>query len=163
MDDAQRLEMVFSKNEVWEVIRGCGRDKAPGPDGFNFKFIRKTWEIIQLDLLGAIAWFWENTEISKECNASFVTIIPKLTDPIGLGDYHPISLIGCYYKIIAKLLAERVKRVVGSVVWEVQNASIKRRYILDGVIIVNENVGYWLSQYKLRNDGLAKFVERESD
>ncbi|GJX16259.1 hypothetical protein Tco_0217091 [Tanacetum coccineum] len=138
MDDAQRLEMVFSKNEVWEVIRGCGRDKAPGPDGFNFKFIRKTWEIIQLDLLGAIAWFWENTEISKECNASFVTIIPKLTDPIGLGDYHPISLIGCYYKIIAKLLAERVKRVVGSVVWEVQNASIKRRYILDGVIIVRQ-------------------------
>ncbi|GJZ02765.1 RNA-directed DNA polymerase, eukaryota [Tanacetum coccineum] len=37
MDDAQSLEMVFSENEVWEAIRGCGGDKAPGPDGFNFK------------------------------------------------------------------------------------------------------------------------------
>ncbi|GKA62192.1 reverse transcriptase domain, reverse transcriptase zinc-binding domain protein [Tanacetum coccineum] len=94
VDDAQRLEMVFSENEVWEAIRRCGEDKAPGPNGFNFKFIRKTWEIIKLDLLGAIAWFWENMEISKGCNASFVTIIPKVTDLIGLGDYRPISLIG---------------------------------------------------------------------
>ncbi|GJY41258.1 hypothetical protein Tco_0428528 [Tanacetum coccineum] len=84
VDDAQRLEMVFSKNKVWEAIHRCGEDKALGPNGFNFKFIRKTWEIKKLDLLGAIAWFWENMEISKGCNASFVTIIPKVTDLIGL-------------------------------------------------------------------------------
>ncbi|GJR31069.1 retrotransposon protein, putative, ty1-copia subclass [Tanacetum coccineum] len=77
-------------------------------------------------------------EISRGCNASFVTMIPKVADPIGLGDYRPISLIGCYYKIIAKMLAERVKRVVGDVVGEVQNAFIKGRYILDGVLIANQ-------------------------
>lgn len=42
--------------------------------------------------------------------------------PIGLGDFRPISLIGSYYKIIAKLLAERLKKVVGKLVGEVQNA-----------------------------------------
>nr|GEY75940.1 putative ribonuclease H protein At1g65750 family [Tanacetum cinerariifolium] len=50
-------------------------------------------------------------EISSGCNASLVTIIPKVADPIALGDYHPISLIGCYYKIIANMLAKRVKWV----------------------------------------------------
>ncbi|GKE05044.1 reverse transcriptase domain, reverse transcriptase zinc-binding domain protein, partial [Tanacetum coccineum] len=81
-------------------------------------------------------------EISRGCNASFVTMIPKVADPIGLGDYRPISLIGCYYKIIAKMLAERVKRVVGDVVGEVQNAFIKGRYILDGVLIANETMEF---------------------
>ena len=81
-------------------------------------------------------------EISRGCNASFITIIPKNKDPIRLGDFRPISLIGCYYKIITKILAERVKRVVGLVVGDVQNAFIKGRFILDGVIIANETMTY---------------------
>ncbi|GJY96661.1 reverse transcriptase domain, reverse transcriptase zinc-binding domain protein [Tanacetum coccineum] len=142
VDDAQRLEMILSENEVWEAIFGCGGDKASEPDGFNFKFIRKVWEIIKPDLLGAVAWVWEYMKISRGCSASFVTTIPKVADPIGLGDYRPISLIGCYYKIIAKLLAERVKRVVGDVVGEVQKMFIKARYILDAVLISNETMEF---------------------
>nr|GEV22819.1 transposon TX1 uncharacterized [Tanacetum cinerariifolium] len=87
-------------------------------------------------------------EISRGCNASFVTIIPKVADPIGLGDYHPISLIGCYYKIIANMLAERVKRVVGDVVGEVQNAFIKGRYILDEVLIAKRDGGVFEEKEK---------------
>ncbi|GKA78596.1 hypothetical protein Tco_0785133 [Tanacetum coccineum] len=141
VEDVHRLEMGFSENEAWEAICRCGGDKAPGPDGFNFRFIRKAWEVLKPDLLAAIAWFWENMEISRGCNA-LVTIMPKVADPIGLGDFRPISLIGCYYKIIAKMFAERVKRVVGDVVGEVQNAFIKGRYILDGALIANEMVDF---------------------
>ncbi|GKC22092.1 cysteine-rich receptor-like protein kinase [Tanacetum coccineum] len=62
---------------------------------------------------------WEaKGEFSKGCNASFVTLVPKVDDPLGLGDYRPISLIGSYYKIISKLLAERVKKVIGNVIGE---------------------------------------------
>ncbi|GJU52790.1 hypothetical protein Tco_1226504 [Tanacetum coccineum] len=77
--------------------------------------LKKTWKFIKTELLRVIEWFWESMEISKGCNASFVTLIPKVADPIGLGDFRPISLIGCYYKIITKMLAEMVKRVVGNV------------------------------------------------
>nr|GEV10009.1 transposon TX1 [Tanacetum cinerariifolium] len=64
-------------------------------------------------------------EISQGYNTSFFTLIPKVSDLIGLGDYRPISLIGFYYKIIAKLLAEIIKVVVGKLVGEVKNAFVK--------------------------------------
>ncbi|GJZ90071.1 reverse transcriptase domain, reverse transcriptase zinc-binding domain protein [Tanacetum coccineum] len=137
---ARHYKRLFFEGK--EAIRGCGGDKAPGPDGFNFKFIRRVWEIIRTKLLGAIRWFWEYMEISRGCNASFVTIIPKVAGPIWLGYFHPISLIGCYYKIIAKKLVERIKRVVGIVVGEAQNVFIKGRYILDEILIANEAMEY---------------------
>ncbi|GKC63795.1 putative RNA-directed DNA polymerase [Tanacetum coccineum] len=142
MEEAIMLEGEFNEKEVWDAIQGCGSDKAPGPDGFNFKFIRKFWEVLKPELMVAVKWFWDRSEISRGCNASFVTIIPKVADPIGLGDFRPISLIGCYYKIVAKLLAERVKKVVGKVVGDVQNAFIKGRFIFDGILIANETVDY---------------------
>lgn len=71
-----------------------------------------------------------------------MALTPKVTDPIGLGDYRPISLIGCYYKIIAKLLAERIKKVVGKLVGDAQNAFIGGRFILDGILIANETVEF---------------------
>ncbi|GKC96023.1 RNA-directed DNA polymerase, eukaryota [Tanacetum coccineum] len=93
LDDTDFNQVV---EEAWKkdvgTIRGCGGDKSPGPGGF--KFIRKTWDIIKRDLVGAIMWFWESMEISRGCNASFITIIPKRKDTIGQGDFRPISLIG---------------------------------------------------------------------
>ncbi|GKB77669.1 hypothetical protein Tco_0944564, partial [Tanacetum coccineum] len=54
MEEAIILEKDFDEQEVWDAVRWCGGDKAPGPDGFNFKFIRKVWEVIKPDVLGAI-------------------------------------------------------------------------------------------------------------
>ncbi|GKB69914.1 putative RNA-directed DNA polymerase [Tanacetum coccineum] len=130
-EDANLLEIPIEEKEIWEAVNSCGGDKAPGPDGFNFRFIKRFWEILKSELVNAVKWFWDTKEISRGCNSSFVALIPKSTDPIGLGEYRPISLIGCYYKIITKLLAERLKKVIGKLVGDVQNAFIGGRFILD--------------------------------
>ena len=83
------------KDAVWE----CGRDKCPKPDGLNFKFMKEFWDE-----------FYVNGRFSKETNASFLALIPKVQDPQNLNQYRPISLIDYIYKIVAKLLTRRLKR-----------------------------------------------------
>ena len=65
------------------------------------------------------------------CNSSFITLIPKVGSPLGVGDYRPISLIGVQYKIVAKILAIRLVEVIDTVVHQEQTAFVKNRHILD--------------------------------
>ena len=60
-----------------------------------------------------------------------------------LGDYRPISLIGGLYKLLAKVLTNRLKKVIEKVISPDQNAFIKGRQILDGSLIANEVVDSW--------------------
>ncbi|XP_071694439.1 uncharacterized protein [Rutidosis leptorrhynchoides] len=142
VDEALDLEVCFSENEIWEAIKNCGSSKSPGPDGFNLGFYKKYWGIIKSDLIEAINLFWEKGEFSKGCNASFVTLVPKKVDPIGLNDFRPISLISSYYKIVAKILANRLKRVIPNLIGFEQSAFIKGRNILDGAVIANETLSF---------------------
>ncbi|XP_071704229.1 uncharacterized protein [Rutidosis leptorrhynchoides] len=134
------LKAPFSENEVFEAIKGCGKNKAPGPDGFNFLFFSKFWDIIKVDLLHAINWFWETGIISNGCNASFITLIPKIHEPLNFSNYRPISLIGSYYKILSKLLTNRIRKIIPWLIGEEQSAFISDRYILDGVLVALETI-----------------------
>lgn len=109
-NDKGLLEGNVSEDEIWRAVKGCDSKKEPRPDGFNFGFIKKYWGILKDDMVKAVQYFWESGFISKGCNSSFLTFIPKSKDALGLGDFRPMSLIGCYYKIIAKLLAEIIKK-----------------------------------------------------
>nr|GEW10654.1 hypothetical protein [Tanacetum cinerariifolium] len=79
-DDAIMLEKPVEEKEVWEAVNSCGRDKAPGSDGFNFTFIKRFWDVLKKDLIDAIKWFWDRKEISRGCNWSFVTLLPKVAE-----------------------------------------------------------------------------------
>jgi len=67
-------------------------------------------------------------------------LIPKVENPQRLNEFRPISLVGSLYKILAKLLANRLRLVIGSVISESQTAFVKNRQILDGILIANEVV-----------------------
>ncbi|KAJ9556398.1 hypothetical protein OSB04_011012 [Centaurea solstitialis] len=141
-EEAFRLERRFTEEEVWNALNDCGNNKSPGPDGFTMGFLKKFWSIIKGDLMAALHWFWEKEDLSIGCNSSFVTLIPKNTSPIGLNDFRPISLVGILYKVLTKVLAERMKSVLENVISNVQSAFLKGRSVLDGVLVANETVSY---------------------
>ncbi|RVX10471.1 Transposon TX1 uncharacterized 149 kDa protein [Vitis vinifera] len=116
--DACALEVSFTEEGVFGALLGCNGDKAPGPDGFSMAFWQFAWDFVKDDVMSFFRDFYE----------------------YDLRDFRPISLLGSLYKWLAKVLANRLKKVVGKVVSKAQGAFVKGKQILDAVLIANEAI-----------------------
>ena len=94
----------------------CGSSKCPGPDGFNFFFIKSNWEIIDKDVDRAILFFQRSGYFPRGCNVSFITLAPKKANPSELNEFRSISLVSFIYKILSKVLVNRLRKVLPSVI-----------------------------------------------
>ncbi|PNX81845.1 cysteine-rich receptor-like protein kinase [Trifolium pratense] len=137
-EDNVLLLQPFSEEEVREVIWSCDGNKSPGPDGFNFNFLKECWLTLKSDVMEFLNEFHQNAVLPKAITASFLALIPKKDHPQYLSDYRPICLIGVLYKILSKVLAGRLKNVMGKLISKCQSAFLPGRQILDGVVVLNE-------------------------
>ena len=87
-------------------------DRAPGPDGFNGVFLKSCWHIIKHDFYKLCNQFFDGNLNLESINDGFITLIPKNNAPSSVNDYHPITLLNYYLKVITKLLANRLQRVI---------------------------------------------------
>lgn len=130
----------FGELEIKECVFACAGDKALGPDSFTMVFSIKCWEVVKPDVIAAIRNFQNQGYFDKSLNATFKALIPKKMGASELKDFRPISLIGSVYKIISKILTERLKNVMSKLVDKHQLAFIKGRQIMDAILTANECV-----------------------
>ncbi|GAU42656.1 hypothetical protein TSUD_398610 [Trifolium subterraneum] len=138
--ESSSLTKPFTENEVKSAVWDCDSYKSPGPDGINFGFIKDFWDDLRGDVMRFISDFHRNGKLTKGINSTFIALIPKIVSPQQLNDFRPISLVGSLYKILAKVLANRLRLVIGSVISEAQTSFVKDKQILDGILIANEVV-----------------------
>ncbi|GJR37384.1 RNA-directed DNA polymerase, eukaryota [Tanacetum coccineum] len=138
LEQVEELECSTSYDEIKKAVWDCGTNKSPGPDGFTFEFYQKYWNILDQDIVAAVSEFFASGKFPLGCNSTFITLIPKIHDAKVIKDFRPISLIGSIYKIVAKIMANRLCSVMPILISDVQTAFISNRQILDGPFILNE-------------------------
>nr|GFA01540.1 RNA-directed DNA polymerase, eukaryota [Tanacetum cinerariifolium] len=118
---ASDLERRVSRDEIRLAVWNCGENKSPGPDGYS--------------------------SFPNGCNSSFVALISKITDAKFVNEFRPISLIGSVYKVVTKVLANRLPLVISDLISDTQSAFVANRQILDGPVILNELL-HWCKRKK---------------
>ena len=111
-DERLSLEKEFTKKEVIQVLREMEGDKAPGPDGFTIAFFHKCWSVVEKDAMDFFDYFYRHSVFERSMNASFLTLIPMKCNAVNIKDFHPINLVGSEYKLLSKVLANRLRVVL---------------------------------------------------
>ena len=115
-EDVAWLDRQFEEEEVYGVIQCCNSDKSLGPDGFSMAFFEACWDFLKLEIMEVLKNFHSQAVFEKSLNATSIALIPKKVDAINVRDFRPISLVGSIYKIISKLLANRLRRVISGII-----------------------------------------------
>jgi hypothetical protein len=111
------LEAHFSTREINNVVKNMPSDKSPSPaNGFNAYFFRKYLPIIKQDFYLLCSSFHRMELCLSSINGSYITLIPKKENDIKVGDIQPISLLNISIKLITNLLANRLQKVITSIV-----------------------------------------------
>nr|XP_043618453.1 uncharacterized protein LOC122590149 [Erigeron canadensis] len=149
LSDAYALGLVerFLTHKIKAAVFNYGGDRAPGPDGFNFRFVKNFWDRLEGDFFRLFNQFYETGEIRKGCPSFFITLIHKVKDLGSLNDYRPITLVGIINKALSKVLANCLKKVLNHLISVSQYAFFKDRLILYGPLILNEIVS-WVKKEK---------------
>jgi hypothetical protein len=125
------LDTPFTTDEIKTALEDVPIDHAPRPAGFNGMFLKKCWPTIEQDFLQLFAQFTQGNLNMEPINGSFITLIPKKDSPRTVNDYRPISLLNSSLKILTKLVANMLQKVIQSVVHLNQYGFIKGRTIQD--------------------------------
>ncbi|GJY56014.1 hypothetical protein Tco_0455129, partial [Tanacetum coccineum] len=97
LQERNALEDNVSNEEIKAAVWDFDSQKAPGPDGYTFLFIKSYWELFKPNVEAAVRDFFDHFAMPKGANSSFFTLIPKVANPIHIKDFRPISLIGVHY------------------------------------------------------------------
>ncbi|KAG9449626.1 hypothetical protein H6P81_009591 [Aristolochia fimbriata] len=137
-DKAMWLEAHFSLEKIEAAVKTLPMDKAPGPDGFNGEFFRASWEFMKTDFIDMLNDFYHMGIVFKSLGASLISLLPKKEGVENIRDFRPISLISGPYKIVARILAGRLKTVLPDLISKEQNDFISSHQILDAAMVTHE-------------------------
>ena len=139
--------------EVQLALKQMDANTAPGPNGLLPLFYKQFWGKIGREVTEAMLSVLNIGTIPTNLNHTFITLIPKIQSPRKVSDYRPISLSNVLYKLIAKVLANRLKPLLPKLISETQSAFMTEGLIKDNILIAHETLHY-LKEKKNRKDGL---------
>ena len=150
--DIEILSRDFTGEEVQAALFQMHPNKAPGPNGMSPSFFQNFWQIVGNDIIECCLNFLNHGVMPKDFNVTDIALIPKCTNPERMTYLRPISLCNVVYKIMSKCLANRIKPLLHSLIYDQQSAFIPGRLITDNILMAYETLNC-LRKNKSENNG----------
>jgi len=134
------LTAPFGGEDVKKALFHIGDLKAPGPDGMHAKFYKRFWGLLGDDLIKEVLEAVNLAQIPEGWNETTIVLIPKVTNPTLVSQFRPISLCNVVYKVISKMLANRLRSILPEVISDIQSAFVPGRLITDNILLAYESI-----------------------
>ncbi|PNY12420.1 ribonuclease H [Trifolium pratense] len=134
----EKLAAPISEEEVKSAVFHMSAWKAPGPDGFPAGFYQKSWEIVGGSVYRFVDNVWKNPSTIADVNHTDICLIPKMNNPEYVKQFRPISLCNTNYKIVSKVIVERLKESMAYLISPFQTGFVPGRNIHENIVVAKE-------------------------
>ncbi|XP_026445199.1 uncharacterized protein LOC113345732 [Papaver somniferum] len=125
-DVADSFNRIPTDEEIFQTVKSMSSWSSPGPDGFQAGFYQSNWNIVGY--------------MPTEFNKTYLSLIPKTDTSKYVVDFRPIGLCNTVYKLISKILSNRIKPHLKHIISPCQDAFVPGRIIHDNIIIFHEMI-----------------------
>ncbi|KAL5704963.1 hypothetical protein ACHQM5_023319 [Ranunculus cassubicifolius] len=137
-DDMSDLVKDVTVEEIKGALFSIKDNKAAGPDGFSAYFFKKNWDVIQEDFCLAVLNFFRTGKMLRCVNTTNICLVPKKEYPSSLAYYRLIACTNVIYKVIVKVMVNRLKNIFPDIISP--NQFVKERNIADNILLSHEMV-----------------------
>lgn len=141
--------------EIKHVVKAIKSDSAPGIDGMTGHFFQKYWSVTGEQVTKEVKEFFVSGVIPTDWNHTQLCLLPKVPNANQMKDLRPISLCSVIYKIISKVLSNRLKTILPRIVSQTQGAFVAGRLISDNLLIAHEMIHGLKTNPNCRGDFIA--------
>lgn len=139
-EDNTALLCLPLRDEIKAAVFSLNGDGAPGPDGFGGNFFQTFWDIVASDVLQSVQDFFITSNLAPNINSNLIVLIPKVAGAQVMGDFRPIALTNFQFKIITKILADRLSIITMRIISIEQRGFIRGRNISECVLLASEAI-----------------------
>ena len=141
-DQAKILEEDITEFEMKHAIFTTQKNKSPGPDGLPIEFYQTFYEILKNDLILLFRCIEAHETLSDSQQIAIIISTPKKGDIKKLENWRPISLLNSDCKILSKIFANRIQKVLPHIINEDQSGNIVNRKIQDNLSIIRDMINF---------------------
>ena len=135
----QKLEQNITIEEVEKVLFKTKNNKAPGPDGYSYDFLKLFWDDIKFLMLNTFRRYLETENLTEQQKTGIITCLPKQgKDRRLIKNWRPITLLNSIYKIFSWILADRLKTTLDSIIRNDQKGFLQDRFIRENIRLIHD-------------------------
>lgn len=141
-EQQQRLEIQVTREEVRRAIHGGQKNKAPGSDGTSLEFFQETWDEMADLWVQIFRKMFDDGTLTPRQKHGLIVCVPKILTPRRPPDYRPITLLNADYKILARIIVERMKPLMNDLLHQSQYCGRQEVTIHDALDSIRDIIAY---------------------